>query len=658
MAFLAQDPNQDPNNPQNQNGQQPAGAPGTLGGSNTAPTLSGTGGGGSLGGGAPGAAAAASPKGTSSGSFVNLQNYVDANKGNDAQLGQAVENTVAGKAQAADTAGQGFQQAGQDAVDKGTVKEDTGLVDNLNAAGAGTGKLNNYDQNYFNNQFNAAYKGPAQAADVSGYGDTSQAYKNTQDEAQAASSSDITQRGAALKDTFGTGGRQYNQGENTLDSFLLGAGSGGQSAQQDIASKYGNYTDNFGKLTDYLGNVIKTGQDTTAKTKTDVDTAAHNALFGQSPDVAAIRANAIAAGRNPLADTSDVQPTHGIQGRLDTATTQSGSANDGAAGANKAFSSGDVAALKKVGYSDDAIAYLKSHNANFGAYATNGSKYGTSDFANANDVLNFQNLTKLIGGAGGDLTGAHTYDFNTKGGSAGGANQADVKAANDLATLEKTLGQGVQSANDARTADYKNALAALTFGANGGAGSTAELAKLGITPDQLTWAKTHGVDPLAFLKQGGAETAGQVASADQKTQLTKLAQLLGISPDEAAIAPGAAAGDPFSFDTAGWQKAYGAVTPPPTNNLTPVAAGQLAINTNHPTVEISGQPAATPDASTQALITGLQNGTVTLPTAQIDPLEKATLEQMGGQQGLSPMQLAKWVASAGMTAGSTPSNNL
>ena len=182
---------------------------------------------------AGGALAAGKP--TQSGSFVNLQKYVTANKGNDTSMGNALQNTIQNKATAADTTINDWKKGASD-----TVAANTYTNENQDISDVATGNT-------------GGYKGAEKdASDFSGYDAAKNAAQGVEDY-----SNTITNNGGAgiqvgLKDTFGANGQRYANGQASLDSTILGQGTGGQAALKGIKEKFGSYS---GKYSDAAASV-------------------------------------------------------------------------------------------------------------------------------------------------------------------------------------------------------------------------------------------------------------------------------------------------------------------------------------------------------------------------------------------------------------------
>jgi len=249
MAYLPQDENQE----QQQNQQQDdssATQEKVLGGeSAAAPTTGNTA--------APNAVAGSQPKATKSGSFTNLMNYVGANAGNDAKMGQAVNNAVKTQADTAQTKTNEWAGKANQQVAANTVQQDTQLQQNL------VNDPTKVNKEQLNAQVTARYDGPQRADDVEGYTDVRQAYNQVDNRVQQAGG-DLNQRTGLLDEVYNR--PTYTGGEKRLDSFILGTGEGGKAQLKNIQDTYGNFRSNFDNASTNVNQQIGTGRDTTVAT--------------------------------------------------------------------------------------------------------------------------------------------------------------------------------------------------------------------------------------------------------------------------------------------------------------------------------------------------------------------------------------------------------
>lgn len=190
------------------------------------------------------------------GGFTNLQQYVTANQGNDAQMGQKVQGVVGDDAQKSDAAVSNYQGAGSQAVDQGTVKWDKGLGNEVMKDPTKVVSDQSKSQ-AFQRMLTGKYAGPNVSTDVAGYGDAQAANQVVKNDLESARGDNAGRQGL-LDKAYGRAG--YSQGEKTLDSFLLGAGQGGQQSLNDIQANYGGKANAFEDASSALGQSIANAQ--------------------------------------------------------------------------------------------------------------------------------------------------------------------------------------------------------------------------------------------------------------------------------------------------------------------------------------------------------------------------------------------------------------
>lgn len=219
-------------------------------------------------------------KPTSSGSWTNLQQYVTANDGNDAQMGNKIKSGVEQRANQASEMGNQYSTTASSQIDQGTVR-DQGIIDAVKTSPTAITQ-DEQKRAQFDKQWDAYYGGPQQTTDIEGYQQAGQQYNTVQDRAQNAQ----TQQGrqALLQDEYSR--PNYTRGENTLDSFVLGAGNQGRQVLGDINREYGNYAQGWQGILDQVQGNIQQGIDTTNQTReqtrgaTNEGIANYNQKFG------------------------------------------------------------------------------------------------------------------------------------------------------------------------------------------------------------------------------------------------------------------------------------------------------------------------------------------------------------------------------------------
>lgn len=197
-------------------------------------------GGGNVGGSGQ-AAQTAAAKPSSSGSWTNLQSYLDANAGQGDQVGSQIAGSVNQQGQ---TAQNDINNASSDFtnnVNANTVQQDsTGVAKDISdATGAKAGSTQDpNDVSNFQSQANASYGGPTDFTQDQYYGQAQQD-ANTATQAADETGSEAG-REVLLGDQYNNASQNgYNQGEQNLDQMLLENSSGAQAALSPLASQWG-----------------------------------------------------------------------------------------------------------------------------------------------------------------------------------------------------------------------------------------------------------------------------------------------------------------------------------------------------------------------------------------------------------------------------------
>ena len=368
MAYLAQQ--QDEQN-QNQQGQQ-------QNPSFTSEKVLGGDQGGQVGGSnnttAPQAGAPNKP--TKSGSFTNLQSYVNANAGNDAAMGQTIKQNTDRVISDQDTKKSGFASSANSAIDSGTVKQDTGLQQSLMT------NPTKVDSGLFNSQYNAEYKGPTAATAVDGYSDVDQGYTKLSNTANQLG--EFEGRKEILNNTYGR--PNYTQGEQRLDSFILGAGQQGQQALDTIKNNINTAGTGWQDTLKTIGANIQSGIDTTAATKNATRTVYDNAV-GLNENAL----NALVNQASAMTNSNKSQVSQ-LQAALSSPYSNPAAYNQ---------------ALSQIGLMPDQAAKLVSQGVNLASLVQANAPVKLGDIATPTQVNNYKALLSLIGAT------PSKFDFTT-----------------------------------------------------------------------------------------------------------------------------------------------------------------------------------------------------------------------------------------------------
>lgn len=442
----------------------------------------------------------------SSGSFTNLQNYVKANQGNDAGIGNRVQQVVSGSANKADQARTGYVNTATQAVNSATVK-DNNVIEAVKNNPANVNKAD------FQKQYNATYQGPQDYTTIGGYQDAISTTKGVEDRVKAASG---TSTGAQSLVKEGFSNPRYTAGEQRLDSFLLTAGDQGKQALSDIRSTYSDYGQRLTDASQNVSNLIDTGRQTTEQTRADT-----RAAFDST--------------RGGLETTfNDLTTQVTEQNKANAAAFQN--TMKGLASAN---ASARAKAYQAIGLTYEAGEYLRKQGYNPGQMVTAARAQSLGDVVDPTQVSNYQALLNLIDQ---QPTG---YNFAKAGGEnkAFNVNQGQVKAAKDVAALDAAVRADLAAAQQKRD-DALSFLNAQFVGFGGPDDAT--LNRLGISESDYQFGYDNEITPLNYISAGGRLKTGDVIGTQRAEQYANLLKTLGIKgPD---ITTEGNAGAAYNFD--------------------------------------------------------------------------------------------------------------
>lgn len=197
---------------------------------------------------------------TASGSFTNLNSYLDANKdqGFGQQVAGKLDNVVTGARTAQDTAEQQFKTA----ADQGSVDTDQGMLDQVRV------KPQDVDVAGFAKMRDASYSGPNTLSDAPdiyspAQAATAKAYQSSQQ------TKDAPGRKAFLDQQYGSGaGRfDYSPGQQKLDNLLIQQDPSSKEAFQSVWQKADEANNRFGTLSTALDQYASGKKASTAATR-------------------------------------------------------------------------------------------------------------------------------------------------------------------------------------------------------------------------------------------------------------------------------------------------------------------------------------------------------------------------------------------------------
>lgn len=243
--------------------------------------------------------------GQGSGTFTNLQSYLDANKGRN--FGEQVAGKVQGEVNKAYDAESQADTGFRNLSDQGTTRSDQNLLGQVKSDP--NALANNQDQyNSWLKQRDAKYSGPNNLVDTQYYNPTQQALTRAQEVAKATE--DEGGRKAYLQEQYGSGvGRNdYTSGMQNLDNLLISQDPNSKAAFQSARDSAKNAGDQFSTLNSALSAYAGQNSAATADARKQardtigIDDAGNYNNGGQiGTDVGALDQN-VAARKGVLAD--------------------------------------------------------------------------------------------------------------------------------------------------------------------------------------------------------------------------------------------------------------------------------------------------------------------------------------------------------------------
>lgn len=195
-----------------------------------------------------------------SGSFTNLNQYLEANKENAGQLGAKIASDITSQGESARTNIQGaseeFNQLANQGTLKGldTAKEESENIIKQARTGAKNAQIDPNQLSRFGEIANAQYKGPQDLTGASKYNPAAQSYQKAQESAKSAGSEEG--RFNLLKSAYAR--PTYSQGQQNLDNLLL---TGNQQAKSDIQTAASSLSDLQGLWTGAQNTAAQTAKE-------------------------------------------------------------------------------------------------------------------------------------------------------------------------------------------------------------------------------------------------------------------------------------------------------------------------------------------------------------------------------------------------------------
>lgn len=447
--------------------------------------------------------------------WTNLVDYVTANKGQDATMGAKVKGTFDNQVAGLNNQSQNFNNTVGQQVAQNTINDTTSK-----AVAKSPTAVNKAD---FQKQYNAQWAGPSAASDVSGYSDIGTGYNTTKDNSQKLS--DFDGRQAILSDVYAE--PKYSTGEKRLDSFILGAGEGGQQSIKDTQDETANAATGWQGLVDNLNNSINSGKKTTTDTAANVRSAYDTKLGGLNQTFNSLQTQ---------------MKNDSAQSGKNFATLEKNLASDDANQRQQAY--------KAVGLDPSSGEFLRSQGFDMTRLTDPVVARQLGDYAKKSDVNDYLALRGLLDQKSAfdgltSKTGGTGY-FNT--------NSNLLQAGQQLTGLNKTVNDRLAAENAQRASDYAGVQQALSGGSMAGDEILNSLGLDDFDKRDLQYAVNMGIDPLQFLTKGGNLTTGDVLKGNESAQWSNLMKALGINSNLAA-ASGNTAAPAYKFDLDGFRKA-------------------------------------------------------------------------------------------------------
>lgn len=515
---------------------------------------------------AGGTGAAAAPKPTGSGGgWTNLTSYVKANEGQDARMGEAVKGKYEqGQAGARSTV-DNYNTTATGKINSATVA-DSGLVGRLNAVKPPTpasqpasaapaapapqapaAPLTADAASQFAAQ-TTGYKGPNAAWDVDGFGSAERGVSDTV--AAAGMANDFEGRRTYLKDIYGE--PRYSAGEQRLDSFITGAGSGGRAALDDVQNQSGQLKTGWEDLVNRVGGDIDTARTTTNNTK-DQTLQAYQGAVDRS-------GSAIRGAKDALDAT-----TAADKARYDNALGTIENGGPAAKVPEKARALAVERAWKQTGLSPDQVEeakFLMEQGVSLRDIIQHAQTKGLGDVVGKED----QDTWSALGAIGkeGGIDPLETYDFKSTGGPGGSfdLNEGMVEGSKEYRAMETAIKNRLATEQNKRSTESDPIPRALVNGGWNTAEGAAALAQIGITPEQVAKATKLHINPMTFYSSGTRLNAGDVATDQERARWGELLGSLGISPSM-ELADSQNEGGSYGFDKSGFLNALAANTVAP-----------------------------------------------------------------------------------------------
>lgn len=190
----------------------------------------------------------------SSGSFVNLQKYLDANKGNAEQMGQTITSNLNNQAMDAQSKVNVFANNGPQAIQKETTDSINQRLDNA---------LNTDKNQYKSLKDTGGYTGPSYYDQINGYTDAQKSTQKAQNDLNLSKTEEGRQN--LLTNTYSR--PNYSQGQKTFDNLLLQNNPSSKKMFEDTSSRWANLNSLLDSAQTNAQNTINSNKQTALANK-------------------------------------------------------------------------------------------------------------------------------------------------------------------------------------------------------------------------------------------------------------------------------------------------------------------------------------------------------------------------------------------------------
>lgn len=399
-------------------------------------------------------------KATKSGNWTNLTSYVDANKGADEAMGAKVKGTFEDTSMQAKEKGTGFKSSAESTIAANTIQDTTSkqLAEDPMKVKA----------DEFARQYKASWAGPNAASEASGYEDVNKIYDQQKKKAEQVQ--DFSGRQALLSDVYKN--PQYKAGEKRLDSFIMGAGEGGQRQIQESKGIADQDANDWTAMLDAINQGIGAGKGTTEQTAQNV-----RSVFNTQGQDAFDKVNGVDLTGVNATRTREYED---LAGQLQSAK----------------FKDRD-AAYRKLGLNYETGEYLRGLGVPLQTLINKAGALGYGDLVDKATQDRFSALDRLGESVGSDLG---NFDFTKTGAGTSGYNGSDrLGAAKGVADLLATNKDKLALKDVQNESNYNDIIRALK-GQGGGFGSDYKtfLKGIGVDQDIIDMGGLFGLDDAAL----------------------------------------------------------------------------------------------------------------------------------------------------------------